>query len=193
MKEAKIITIISSSISLILIPFVIYFYSTSKFIYNILISIITGVIVTIITSLCQYFVIKGKIKNNIFNCYFDMYKAIYASQHKRLLFHYPVHNIYDNLLVFSTNLSKNLAEYSSFFPAKNSKLYKRLNPTLNPDFNEFNIKNLSKLFFPINSKRFNELIIPAQKALEKTLKEIDNKEFEKEFKEYKRLFYLLNK
>lgn len=193
MKEAKVITIVSSIILITLIPFMIYYYFASKFIYNILISIITGIVVTIITSLCQYFVIKGKIKNNIFNCYFDMYKAIYASKHKKILFHYPVLNIYKKLLVFSDELSKNLSEYSSFYPTKKNKLYKKLNPTLNPNFDKFNIRNLSKLILPLNSKRFNELIIPAQETLEKILREINVKKFEKELMEYKKLYKVLNK
>ena len=148
MKEAKVVTIVSTILLIILMPLGAYYYFASEFIYNILISIITGIVVTIITSLCQYFVMKEKIKNNIFNCYFDMYKAIYVSKHKKVLFHYPVLNIYKRLLVFSDELSKNLSEYSSFYPTTRNKLYKKLNPTLNPNFDKFNIKNLSKLILP---------------------------------------------
>lgn len=193
MKESKIITIILSIILIVLIPLGAYYYFTSEFIYNILISIITGVIVSIITALCQYFVIKGKIKNNIFNCYFDMYKAIYVSKHKKMIFHYPVLNIYKELLVFSDELSKNLSEYSSFYPTKKNKLYKKLNPTLNPNFDKLNIKNLSKLILPLNSKRFKELIIPMQETLENILREINVKKFEKELMEYKKIYKVLNK
>ena len=193
MKESKIITIILSIILIILIPLGVYYYFVSEFIYNILISIITGVIVSIITALCQYFVIKGKIKNNIFNCYFDMYKAIYVSKHKKVLFHYPVLNIYKKLLVVSDELSKNLSEYSSFLPTKKNKLYKKLNPTLNPNFDKFNIKNLSKLILPLNSKKFNELIMPMQKELNNILKNINTEKFEKEFTDFKKLYIMLNK
>ena len=159
----------------------------------ILISIITGVVVSIITAFCQYFVVKEKIKNNVFNCYFDIYKAIYTSRHKKVLFHYPVVNIYKKPLVFSNELSKNLSEYSSFIPNKKNKLYKKLNPTLNPNFDKFNIKNLTKLILPLNSKRFNELIIPVQETIEKILKEIDFKKFEEELIEYKKMYKQLNK
>ena len=182
MKESKIITIILSIILIILIPLGVYYYFVSEFIYNILISIITGVIVSIITALCQYFVIKGKIKNNIFNCYFDMYKAIYVSKHKKVLFHYPVLNIYKKLLVVSDELSKNLSEDSSFLPTKKNKLYKKLNPTLNPNFDKFNIKNLSKL-----------MIMPMQKELNNILKNINTEKFEKEFTDFKKLYIMLNK
>ena len=193
MKEAKVVTIVSTILLIILMPLGAYYYFASEFIYNILISIITGIVVTIITSLCQYFVMKEKIKNNIFNCYFDMYKAIYVSKHKKVLFHYPVLNIYKRLLVFSDELSKNLSEYSSFYPTARNKLYKKLNPTLNPNFDKFNIKNLSKLVLPLNSKRFKELIIPMQETLEKILREINVKKFEKELMEYKKIYKVLNK
>lgn len=193
MKEAKVVTIVSTILLIILMPLGAYYYFASEFIYNILISIITGIVVTIITSLCQYFVMKEKIKNNIFNCYFDMYKAIYVSKHKKVLFHYPVLNIYKKLLVFSDELSKNLSEYSSFYPTARNKLYKKLNPTLNPNFDKFNIKNLSKLILPLNSKRFKELIIPMQETLEKILREINVKKFEKELMEYKKIYKVLNK
>ena len=193
MKEAKVVTIVSTILLIILMPLGAYYYFASEFIYNILISVITGIVVTIITSLCQYFVMKEKIKNNIFNCYFDMYKAIYVSKHKKVLFHYPVLNIYKKLLVFSDELSKNLSEYSSFYPTARNKLYKKLNPTLNPNFDKFNIKNLSKLVLPLNSKRFKELIIPMQETLEKILREINVKKFEKELMEYKKIYKVLNK
>lgn len=193
MKEAKVITIVSSIILIILILLGAYYYFASEFIYNILISIITGIVITIITSLCQYFVMKEKIKNNIFNCYLDMYKAIYVSKNKKVLFHYPVLNIYKKLLVFSDELSKNLSDYSSFYPTKKNKLYKKLNPILNPDFDKFNIKNFSKLILPLNSKKFNEIIIPAEETLEKVPKGIDYKEFEKEMIEYEKIYKLLNK
>ncbi len=193
MKEAKVVTIVSTILLIILMPLGAYYYFASEFIYNILISVITGIVVTIITSLCQYFVMKEKIKNNIFNCYFDMYKVIYVSKHKKVLFHYPVLNIYKKLLVFSDELSKNLSEYSSFYPTARNKLYKKLNPTLNPNFDKFNIKNLSKLILPLNSKRFKELIIPMQETLEKILREINVKKFEKELMEYKKIYKVLNK
>lgn len=191
MKESKIIIIVLFIILIVLLPLGIY-YSVSEFVYNILLSIITGVVVSIITAFCQYFAIKGKIKNNVFNCYFDLYKTIYTSRHKKVLFHYPVVNIYKKLLVFSDELSKNISEYSGFIPNKKNKLYKKLNPTLNPDFNKFNIRNLTKLILPVNSKRFNELIIPIQEEIEKILKEIDYKKFEKELTEYEKLYKLLN-
>ncbi len=66
LKESKVITIVCTITLFVLLPILIYFYYVSELIYNILISITTGLVVSIITALCQYFVIKSKIKNNIF-------------------------------------------------------------------------------------------------------------------------------
>lgn len=63
---------------------------------------------------------------------------------------------------------------------------------MNPNFKKFNINNFTKLFFPLNSKKFNELIIPIQKYLEDILTEIDYKSFKNDFTEYKKIFNSLN-
>ena len=126
MKESKVIVIVLSSILFVLLPMLIYLYFISELIYSILISVITGLIVSIITALCQYFVNKSKIKNNVFNCYFDMYKEIYISEHKKILFHYSVLNIYKKSVNFSVELSKNVSEYSGIISNKKSKLYKKI-------------------------------------------------------------------
>ncbi len=192
MKESKIIVIVLTTILIILLPILIYTYLISQLIYNIIISIVTGLIVSIITALCQYFVNRGKIKSAVFNCYFDLYKEIYLAEHKKVFFHYTVMGIYKKSITFSNELSKNISEYSGFISNKKSKLYKKLNPTLYPNYDEFNVKNFSKLFLPFNSKRFNKLIIPIKEELEKILRRIDFKKFEKDFKEYITIYNKLN-
>lgn len=192
MKESKVIVIVLSSILFVLLPMLIYFYFISELIFSILISVITGLIVSIITALCQYFVNKSKIKNNVFNCYFDMYKEIYISEHKKILFHYSVLNIYKKSVNFSVELSKNVSEYSGIISNKKSKLYKKLNPTVYPNYDEFNIKNFTKLFLPFNTKLFNRLIIPIKMDLEKILRKIDSKKFEKNLNEFVTIYNNLN-
>lgn len=192
MKESKVIVIVLTSILIILLPILIYSYFISELIYNILISIITGLIVSIITALCQYFVNKSKIKTNIFNCYFDMYKEIYIAEHKKILFHYSVLSIYKKSINFSVELSKNVSEYSDFVSNKKSKLYKKLNPTVYPNYDVFNIRNFTKLCLPFNSKLFNELIIPIKVELEKILRKIDSKKFDKNLKEFIIIYNNLN-
>ena len=193
MKESKIIVIVLSIILILLSPLLVYSYSNLELMYDILISIVTGIIVSIIVALCQYFVAKSKIKNAIFNSYFDIYKAIYVSEHKKILFHYNVMNIYKKLITFSDELSKNISEYFGFINNKSNRLYKKLNPTINPNYDEFNVKNFVKLLLPFNDKKFKTLIIPTKEKLEKILREIDSKKFDKDFKEYERIFNLLNK
>ena len=76
---------------------------------------------------------------------------------------------------------------------KDLEIYKKLNPTINPNYDEFNVKNFVKLLLPFNDKKFKTLIIPTKEKLEKILREIDSKKFDKDFKEYERIFNLLNK
>ena len=193
MKVSKVVIIVLSIIMVILLPILIYTYIYSQLVYNILISIQTGLIASIIIEICHYFVARSEIKNNIFNCYFDMYKTIYIAEHKKLFFHYFVLNIHKKSQVLANDLSKYVAEFSGFIPNKKNKLYKKLNPTMNIDFEKINIKNFTKLILPFNRKKFNELIIPMKRELEEILKKIDRKKFEKEFKEYEKLFNLLNR
>lgn len=181
-----------TTILIILLPISIYTYYISELVYNILISIITGLVVSICTALCQYFVNKNKVKTNVFNCYFDIYKEIYIAEHKKILFHYNVLNIYKKSINFSVELSKNVSEYSGFVSNKKSKLYKRLNPTVYPNYDVFNIRNFTKLCFPFNSKLFNELIIPIKGELEKVLRKIDSKKFDKNLKEFIVIYNNLN-
>ncbi len=191
MKEAKVIVIILTIVLIVLIPFVLYSYFLSELIYNILISIVTGIIVSIFTALIQYFVIKNQIKNNIFSCYFDMYKIIYVSKKHKKFYGYPVMNIYRKFLIFNDKLSKNLSEYSGFIPNKYNKLYKKLNPTIILN-NKFNSKNIVKLILPFNSKRFNEVVIPFYNILGNILNDINSKRFKTEFELYTKIFDLLH-
>lgn len=192
LKESKVITIVCTITLIALLPILIYFYYVSELIYNILISITTGLVVSIITALCQYFVIKSKIKNNIFNCYFDMYKTIYVVEQKKSIFHYNVLSIYKKSMTFLDDLTKNISEYSGFVNNKKNRLYKKMNPSINPNYDDFNIKNFIKLFLPFNYKRFNKMVIPIQKKLEEILRNIDSKKFDKSFNEYKKIFKKLN-
>ncbi len=191
MKEAKNIVLVLTTVLIILLPFMFYYYE-SELVYNILISIVTGIIVSILMALIQYFVIKSQIKNNIFGCYFEMYKAIYVSINRKSFFGYPVINIYRKLLRFNDELSRNLSEFSGFIPNKYNKLYKKLNPIIAID-KKFNSRNMVKLILPFNSKRFKDLIIPLYDFIENALKNIDSKRFEKEFELYKKIFCILCK
>lgn len=188
MRETKVIIIFSFLFLIITFPLTEYLYSNYEVLYNILISINTGIISTMIVSLCQYFVIKKKIIDNIFNSYFDLYKAIYVSEEQKLFLHYGVTNIYKQLIITSNEVSKKLSEFSEFTPKKISKKYRKLNPQLSFDNKIFNVKNIIKLMLPINSKRFKTIVIPYKMAIEKILIEIDKKKFEKEFSEYKILY-----
>lgn len=192
MKEAKNIVLVLIIVLIILIPFIFYYYNISELVYNILISVVTGIVVSVLTALIQYFVIRSQIKNNIFSCYFDMYKAIYVSIKSKRFYGYPVMNVYKELLRFNDELSKNLSEFSGFVPNKYNKLYKKLNPIIILN-KKFNSRNIVKLVLPFNSKRFNDIVIPLYDFIENILKNIDSKRFEKEFEIYEKMFCILCK
>lgn len=121
-----------------------------------------------------------------------MYKTIYVVEQKKSIFHYSVLSIYKKSMTFLDDLTKNISEYSGFVNNKRNRLYKKMNPSINPNYNDFNIKNFIKLFLPFNYKRFNKIVIPIQKKLEEILRNIDSKKFDKSFNEYKKIFEKLN-
>ena len=187
MKEVRVITI---TLSILLIISLVAMYFTYKhiIIFNIVSSIATGLVVSIITALCQYFVIRGKIKNNVFNSYFQLYTSIYMSEQKTMGFHYNVSNIYTELKNLSVNLEKYVSEYSGFIPNNKNKLYKKLNPSYSSDFKKIKGKNFVKLSYPFNLKTFKETIIPFKEILENILIKIDKKKFKREFIEFKKIY-----
>lgn len=187
MKESKVIVIVSSIISLLSIPILMYAYKNNELIYDIAFSIFTGLIISVITCSCQYFVAKQRIKNNIFGAYFELYKAIYMSEKQKKFCHYSVRNIYNKSIIMANDLSKNLSDYSAFIPQKYDRMYKKINPAAKIDFSVFNIKNFIKLFLPFNEKRFEKLMFPVKDKIEQILVGIDKKKFEKDFNDFKEL------
>lgn len=188
MKEAKIIIIVLTIVLILLFPFLFFSFKNIEWLYNILISIITGVVVSLITVICQYFVAKNRIKNNIFNCYFDFYKLICVAENQKILFRYPISSLCKKLPEISIDLSRNLSEYSSFVPNKKDKFYRKLNPLIMIDSKKFNRNNALKLiFFPCNVGKFKELMIPTKKRLEEILTDLNSKKFEREFREYEKV------
>ena len=189
MREYKTILITLSVLLIMLFPISIIIFD-NQVVYNILCGINTGLFVSIITAVCQYQVSKKQIKNNIFYGYFDLYKAIYLSEHKKILFHYTIYDIFKKITKLNDVLTNNISNYCGFIPKKYSKLYKKLNPTFEINFNKFNAKNFLKLFLPFNSNEYKEIIIPLKQNLENALIKIDEKKFKREFNEFLRIHKL---
>lgn len=188
MKEAKILTYIFG-LSLILTCCSLLFIPVLRqgICYDVVMGIITGLIVSLMGVITQYFIQKGRIKNDIFNCYFDLYKKIYNVEKMHTFFGYNWISLYKQIEKFSVDYSKLISEYSSFVNNKYSLLYKKLNPSIKVDYDVYNIKNIAKLLLPFNHKKFKEIIIPFKLELEQTMKTLNNKKFNIEFKEYKKI------
>ena len=192
MKEAKILTYIFG-LSLIIACCLLLFVPVLRhgICYDIVMGIITGLIVSLMGVVAQYFIQKGRIKNDIFNCYFDLYKKIYNVEKMHTFLGYNWISLYKKMENFSVEYSKLVSEYSGFINNKYSLLYKKLNPSIKVDYDIYNIKNIAKLLFPFNHKKFKEIIVPFKLELENAMRVLNNKKFNKEFKEYKRISNLI--
>ena len=155
--------------------------------YDIFMGINTGLILTFLTSICQYYINKKRIVNNVFSCYFEFFKCIELSEKKKKIMHYEVYNIYKQLNVFSNKLSKNLAEFSGFIPNCRNPLYKKMNRVFEFDAKVFNLKNIFKLIYPDNRERFEKIVLPFKEHIKNILCDMDSKRFKKEYESFIRI------
>lgn len=192
MREAKILTYVFG-LSLVITCFIIIFVPVFRqgICYDIIMGIFTGLVVSLMGVIAQYFIQKGRIKNEIFNCYFDLYKKIYNIEKTHGFFGYNWFSLYKKMESFSIEYSKLISEYSGFVNNKYSLYYKKLNPNIKIDYDIYNVKNIIKLMFPFNHEKYNEIIVPFKLELEKSLKVLNKKKFNKEFDEYKRISKLI--
>lgn len=129
MKEARFITIIFIVLSVV-ITLILYFCSLFNFNFDwcgIGTNLYCGIIVGLITSVCQYFTAKNRIINNIYSLYFDLYRTYYHTKNNSFLYHYNAYNLFKKMCELSPKVSENLSEYHAFF-RKYDKIYFKLNP-----------------------------------------------------------------
>ena len=190
MKESRLITIFSLILALVttLIAIILYYIWPNLIDYvGILTNIYCGIIVGLVTSLCQYFVQKRKIISNVFGAYFDIYRSYYYSKNRPLLFHYNVINIYKKLIDLNPKIIDELDEYHGFFK-KYDKTYKKLNPTIKL-YDNYKAKKIFKsLFMWFNKKYFESSIESLMFEIEKILRAINNKKFEKDKQEMIKMY-----
>ena len=196
MKESRIIIFISSTSIVLIVILTLVLEKNLSEVYdfeNLAANLCCGLLVGLITSICQYYVYRRKIINNIYNLYFDIYRTWYYSKENRFLFHYNIYNIYKKTMELNPKINDNLDEYHGLFK-KEDKTYKKLNPdvTLN---NSFKVKNVIKLFIRwFNEKQVDEIIKPYINEIEIILKDINPNRFEKDVKSMKKMHnFLWNK
>ena len=190
MKESRAIMIILVIMGVVLIPllFVLQACGMEK---NLSINIITnlecGVIVGLVTAICQYFIAKHRIVSTVYGLYFELYTTYYYVKNKEILHHHNSLALFKKITELSNKIKDTLFEYHGFLKKEDS-MYKRMNPQIELGDNykaEKYIKTLVKWF---NKKEFNESVEPFINEIEKILKSIDEKRFEEDKKQMIKMF-----
>ncbi len=190
MKESRIIIIISIIIMVALIP-MLYFLQLFGINQELSINIITnlecGVIVGLVTAVCQYFMAKRRIINAVYGLYFELYTTYYTVRNKEFLHHINTLAFFNKLTELSSKIKDSLSEYHGFFK-KNDSIYMIMNPQINMGENykaEKMIKTLVKWF---NEESFDKSIEPFINEVENILKNIDKERFEEDKKQMINMF-----
>lgn len=179
MKESRCIIIISILIMTLLIP-ILYILRSLKISEELCINIITnlscGLIVALVTAICQYFITKRKIINNIYSLYFDLYTTYYYVKNNKNFNHYNSYAIFKKIVELSPKINNELEEYHGVFMKKDTT-YIKLDPKIK--LGEYlklkNIKELNIKWF--NKKTFNKNIEPFICEIENCLKNINENKF----------------
>ena len=190
MKESRIIIIISIIIMVALIP-MLYFLQLFGINQELSINIITnlecGVIVGLVTAVCQYFMAKRRIINAVYGLYFELYTTYYTVRNKEFLHHINTLAFFNKLTELSSKIKDSLSEYHGFFK-KNDSIYMIMNPQINMGENykaEKMIKTLVKWF---NEESFDKSIEPFINEVENILKNINKERFEEDKKQMINMF-----
>lgn len=190
MKESRLIIIILMALAFITTVVAIlmhYLWPNLIDYYGILTNIHCGIIVGLVTSICQYYVQKRKIINNVYSAYFDIYRSYYYSKNRPILFHYNSFGIYKKIIDLNPKIIEALDEYHGFFK-KCDNTYKKLNPTINLEDNYQARKIVKSILLWFNRKYFDSSIEPIILEIEKILITINHKRFEKDKKEMIKLY-----
>ena len=167
---------------IVLIPllFILQIFGVEKDLsINIITNLECGVIVGLVTAICQYFSAKKKIINNIYGLYFDLYRTYYTTKNKTFLYHYNAISIFKKLIELSPKINESLGDYHGFFRKKDS-MYMKMDPQIKMG-EGYKTKNIIKvLFLWFNKNSFNKTIEPFIKDIEKILIDIDKDRFEKD-------------
>lgn len=190
MKESRIIIIISMIMMVVLIP-ILYllqlFGISQELSINIITNLECGVIVGLVTAICQYFMAKRRIINTVYSLYFEIYTTYYTTRNKEFLHHINAFGFFNKLTELSSKIKDSLSEYHGFFK-KNDSMYMIMNPQINMGENykaEKMIKTLVKWF---NEKSVDKSIEPFIKEIENILKNIDEKRFNEDKEQMVKIF-----
>lgn len=185
MKESRIIIFILSFLICILIPISIVIFP-NEIVFNITCNIFCGAVVGLVTALCQFFSSKRKIVNRVYNIYLDLYRTYYFSNNKKFLGHINSLSIYQKFNDLSPRVNEILDDYHGFFKEKD-KMYVKMNPKINIE-DKYTAKKIIKSFKWFNEKSFDESLGSFIIEIEKILRNINSKRFDKDKDNIKNMF-----
>lgn len=193
MKESRLMIIVFGSLLFTLGPilYLLYLVYPDLIDYmNVGTNLYCGIIVGLITSICQYCSSKRKIINSIYGLYFDLYRSYYYSNNKAFLLHYNSYSIFKKIIELNPKIIEALDEYHGLFKRYDST-YRELNPAIYLG-ESYKAKNMLKSFFLwFNKKSFNYYFKPLMKEIESILSNINKKRFEKDKEEMVRMYSFL--
>ena len=189
MKESRLIIIVSILLIIFVYP-IAYLLNRFCFEYDwigIATNLYCGIIVGLVTSICQYCVAKRKIINNIYNAYFDVYRSFYYAKEGSFLWHYNSYGVYKKIVELNPKIIESLDEYQGLFK-KHDKMYKKLNPKIKLDKNYKKKNILTSFLLWFNKKSFYSVFNPLMSEIENILNNINKKRFEKDKAEMIRMY-----
>ena len=190
MKESRLIILVSLCLFVLIRPILhlLLLIRPNLFDYSsVATNLYCGVIVGLITSICQYCISRRKVINDVYSAYFDLYRSYYYTINKPFLWHYNSYNVYKKIIELNPKIVEALDEYHGLFN-KYDNTYKKLNPKIKLEDN-YKATNLIKLFLLwINKKSFNVVFEPLMKEVENILISINEKRFEKDKVEMIKMF-----
>ena len=190
MKESRKISIvlILLLILVLIIRVILNVLNVTYFDYqNIAINLCCGIVVGLVTSICQYYVAKRRIINQVYNSYFEIYRCHFNVKSKPFLKHYDSLSIYKKFVDVFPTISDSLDEYYGIFKKKD-KIYMKM--SLNVNLGKVvKAKNLNKSVFSLfNEKPFNTVFNPIIDEIEKVLININEKRFLQDKMQMERLY-----
>ena len=139
MKESRKIIIILIIMGIILIPLLHIFRLcgvSSDLSINIIANLGCGVIVGLVTAICQYYEDKKRIINSVYGLYFELYNTYYTCKSKEFLKHYNAISVFKKMTEVSPKINEALSDYHGFFKNFTKNTCKNLESHKNNECNK---------------------------------------------------------
>ena len=161
-------------------------------VFNLSSNIFCGLIVTFITSVCEFQSAKTEFICEMYDYYYDLYMSFYFTVKGMKNNHYDVEKIHKKLVNPSFKINSILSKYYGIFKKKD-KTYKMLNP----GFEEIHAFSFDEINKCINKKNnveiFTDKIVPFFMDIDNILRRIDEKRFIKDLEVSATVYSFLNK